>query len=184
MKKLISLILVLVLCNIGCCTGQNVFQKTLSTGSSSEARDIKMTSDGGQIICGTTGGGVLLLKLDQNGNKIWSKRYQGLAGSIGRSVEQTSDGGYIVAGSWNDGGATTKMLLFKTDPSGNIQWQKTFGGAWYEYGYSAKETPDGGFIIVGCTKSFGSIFGTNFDVVYLVKTDQNGNIHHEEHKEA
>ncbi|MGB3479708.1 MAG: hypothetical protein WBB67_11175 [bacterium] len=47
-------------------------------------------------------------------------------------------------------------------------WTKTYGGADDDWGYSVKQTTDGGFIIGGYTNSFGSDHG------YLIKTDSNG----------
>ena len=49
-------------------------------------------------------------------------------------------------------------------------WTKTFGGALSDIGVSVKQTNDGGFIIAGTTRSFGS----GGQDVYLIKTNENG----------
>ncbi|HZW38597.1 MAG TPA: T9SS type A sorting domain-containing protein [Ignavibacteriaceae bacterium] len=51
-------------------------------------------------------------------------------------------------------------------------WTKTFGGTNIDVGYSLKQTQDGGYIIVGYTRSFGTMSGRN---IWLVKTDAMGN---------
>ncbi|MEO8149877.1 MAG: hypothetical protein ABI723_19715, partial [Bacteroidia bacterium] len=51
-----------------------------------------------------------------------------------------------------------------------LTFQKTFGGLTDDYGYSAQQTMDGGYIIVGATIGFGA---GNTDV-YLIKTDSIG----------
>jgi hypothetical protein len=43
----------------------------------------------------------------------------------------------------------------KTDPDGNKQWDKTFGGTDRDWAHSVQQTSDGGYILAGYTNSYG-----------------------------
>ncbi len=62
--------------------------------------------------------------------------------------------------------------LVKTDSFGNVQWNKTYGGAGTDYRYNVHQTVDGGYIMLGYTSSFGA--GARDG--WLVKTDALGNM--------
>jgi hypothetical protein len=78
-----------------------------------------------------------------------------------RSIQQTSDGGYIVAGttSSNDGDVTGNhgdgdIWVVKLSPTGDIQWQRCFGGSNLDSASSIQQTSDGGFVFSGSTGSY------------------------------
>ncbi len=57
-------------------------------------------------------------------------------------------------------------------PLPDTLWTKTFGGTNIDVGYSVQQTSDGGFVIGGYTRSYGTMSGRN---VWLIKTDLFGN---------
>jgi hypothetical protein len=86
---------------------------------------------------------------------------------------QASDGGYAFAGSTCTFGAGNHdSWLVKTDSSGNMEWNQTYGGTDADGTTSLIQTEDGGYILAGSTKSFGA---GDFDS-WLIKTDGAGNM--------
>ncbi|MEO0087732.1 MAG: hypothetical protein ABIK90_06635 [candidate division WOR-3 bacterium] len=157
--------------------GNLQWYKTFGGSDLDVGYSVQQTSDGGYIIAGRTysfGADedyVYLIKTDGNGNLLWYKTFGGSGLDEGYSVQQTSDGGYIIAGYTSSFGASDyDVYLIKTDGNGNLLWYKTFGGSGEDYGYSAQQTSDGGYIIAGGTWSFGG------GDVYLIKTGGNGNL--------
>jgi predicted secreted protein len=96
------------------------------------------------------------LKLSSNGEIEWQKTYGGSWDDV-RSFQQTIDGGYIVAG-WTGsfGAGGDDIWILKLSSTGDIEWQKTYGGSEYDRALSVQQTSDGGYIIAGKTDSFGA----------------------------
>ncbi|MFX0194902.1 MAG: carboxypeptidase regulatory-like domain-containing protein [Candidatus Hodarchaeota archaeon] len=153
------------------------WENTFGGNSDDTSSAVQQTSDGGYIIAGTTesystwGSDVYLIKTDAGGNKVWQQCFNKSEEDDGWSVQQTSDGGYIIAGRAYLGGEKGHdVYLIKTNSSGSKQWESTFGGNSYDYGYSVQQTSDGGYIIAGVTNSYGA----GFTDVYIVKTNSSG----------
>ncbi|MCG2676856.1 hypothetical protein L6304_06800, partial [bacterium] len=140
-----------------------LWTKTYGGKGFDEGSSVQQTSDGGYIIAGCTGSfagrwlDVYLVRTDANGNALWTKTYGGKDIDGGSSVQQTSDGGYIIAGYTESFGAGGQdVYLIRTDANGNALWTKTYGGKDNDGGSSVQQTSDGGYIIAGCTGSFGA----------------------------
>ena len=137
-----------------------------------EAYDMKMTIDSGFIIVGTSESysdslkEMWLLKVDSNGDSLWSKTFGDTMNTYGRSVTQTSDGGFAVLGTY---GTMNRTTLMKTDSNGDSLWMKTLGWNLYDDGLRIYQTGDDGYIICGNT-----VTSTPTSDGWLVKTDGNG----------
>ncbi len=152
-------------------SGYEQWSQTLGGNCDDLSHNVQQTRDGGYIIVGRTlsyGASeedIYLIKTDGIGNEQWYQTFGGEYAEEGYSVQQTSDGGYIITG-WTSsfGPGYAAVYLIKTDGSGNVQWNQTFGGGIYNIGYSVQQTADGGYIIAGRT----SFWGASGDV-YLIR---------------
>ena len=156
--------------------GDTLWLNTYGGASYDALYSICEDNNGNYLICGTTYNltagsyDVYLLKIASSGGLIWEKSIGGVNAENAYSIIQSSDNNFLVVGStesYGSGGIDVYLIKFNSD--GDTIWTKTFGGAGDDWASSIKETADGGFIISGCTNSYG-----NNDDIYLIKTDANG----------
>jgi len=159
--------------------GKVVWQRTYGGVGGDRANSVRQTADGGYIVVGFTGAagvaGTLdawVLKLDPNGNVAWQKTYGGPGDDVLSSVEPTGDGGYVLAGGTYLTAGFANAWVLKLDASGNVIWQKTYGGPYNDGANSAHPTPDGGYIVGGSTWSFGAGRAD----AWVLKLDGDGNV--------
>ncbi len=131
------------------------------------------TSDNGYMLVGGTDGfsdtgmeDMWVIKLDANGDSLWSKVYGGSEQEYGFSGLQTDGGGYLFLGTTNSYGAGfDDIYLVKTDANGNEQWHKTYGTAALETASQIKPTSDGGYIIAGSTNGYADGYVVKIDSI-------------------
>ena len=152
------------------------WDKTYGGAGYDGAFSLVETSDGGFAMAGQTdsfGAGradFWLIKSDKSGNIEWDKTYGGTGYDSAFSLIETSDGGFAMAGQTDSFGAgDADFWLIKTDGSGNLEWQRPYGGAGYDASYALIETSDGGFALAGPTESSQA-----FSDSWLIKTDRTG----------
>ncbi|MFH1735996.1 MAG: hypothetical protein ABIE92_14925, partial [bacterium] len=87
------------------------------------------------------------------------------------SVDVTSDNCFIHCGLYRSHNSEVEdMWLLKTTRNGVRIWSRLIGGLDSDGGGCVRQTPDGGYIVLGRTKSYGA----GDDDFYLVKTDNLG----------
>jgi len=158
--------------------GEMEWDQTFGGTMDDWGRCVRQTRDGGYILVGSTfsfGAGkadVWLIKTDANGVKKWARVFGGAEVDLGYAVQQTTDGGYILIGyTQSKGAGSADAWLIKTDSTGIKEWERTFGGSQWDAGYSVQQTRDGGYLLLGHTKSKGE----GKSDVWLIKTDGAGN---------
>lgn len=117
-----------------------------------------LSQDSGIIITGPTlsfGSSLYnyyVVKLNRNGQKIWSRVVEG-GTSYSPVVKPTYDGGYVLFGSTDTYGSFyPNMLLVKMNNLGVPQWSKTYDFNSEDWGKDIAETPDHNFFLLGVTR--------------------------------
>ncbi|MBN1458033.1 MAG: hypothetical protein JXA57_00760, partial [Armatimonadetes bacterium] len=157
--------------------GDTLWTRTYGGTDRDGGVSVLQTSDGGYVVAGWTasfgtgGDDVYLIRTNAAGDTLWTRTYGGSERDEGSSVRPTTDGGFIVAGhTMSFGAGGEDFYLVKTNASGDTFWTRTYGGVNLDQGWSTQQTADGGYIIAGCTQSFGAGFWD----YYLVKADSDG----------
>ncbi len=138
--------------------GFPVWEKAYGGFSDEWINSVAPTDDGGYILVGYTysfgqgDGSFFVLKIDSQGNIVWSRAY----GEPGKESEAlcvvpTSDGSFVVVGSMMDVSGKYDMWVIKLDSDGGILWQKRYYGSYDTIPYSAVECDDGSIVVVGET---------------------------------
>lgn len=130
-----------------------------------------------------------ITNLNKSGKIQWDKTIGGILNDDFKSVIQTSDGGYALIGESSsyisdekdeDSRGNTDYWIVKLDNKGNIEWNKTIGGAGNEYIDNVVQTSDGGYILAGSSDSYRSgeksEDSRGFFDYWVVKLDKNGNV--------
>ncbi|OGF67962.1 MAG: hypothetical protein A2Y62_18365 [Candidatus Fischerbacteria bacterium RBG_13_37_8] len=103
----------------------------------------------------------------------WARNYGGVEYEEATAIQQTSDAGYIISGYVDSSGSgNCDFLIIKMDMFGEVEWQKTYGGAADDEVYAIQETNDRGYIVAGFTNSFGA---GNYDF-WVLKLNEYGTI--------
>ena len=183
--------------------GQLSWQRCLGGGGFDTFASIAIGPDG-YVVCGHTSSNdgdaisnngsvdLLLVKLDLEGNTVWSRCYGGSRADVGRHVISTLDGNYLIAAQTqsNDGdiaGLNTYYVLpspgitgwvLKINSEGEILWQRCIGGYSNDYIYNVRIAQDGSIWAAGHTYSNdGDVSDNNgsYDA-WVIRLDGSGNV--------
>lgn len=155
--------------------GELKWQKILTGHGDCWPVEIVAVGDGGFFIAGNcrwSEGGpymddITIVKLDENGDIVWQKRFGGRERDQANAAIKSSDGGFIVAG-WTKsfGAGSLDMWILKFDSDGEAVWQKTIGGSSGDSAEAVIEYHDGGIIAAGHADESG-FGGRDIQVVKL-----------------
>jgi hypothetical protein len=179
-------------------SGNVVWKKIMSGTKTEKLTSILTNSDGSYILCGNStstdgdfvashgGEDIIVAKIDGNGNVLWQKSYGGSKNDFSNTILSASDGGYLITGytNSNDGQVSGNhgnddVWIFKINSTGDLEWQKAFGGSAMDRGLSSISSSKGdGYFIVGQASSTDGNVTVQKGIVdaWIIKIDLTGNI--------
>lgn len=145
--------------------------------------------DGGISLCNSDSGNVMLfgftdnfgamnrdcylIKVNSAGDSINSWLYGGAEYEQAVSISATMDGNFIICGhTASFGHIEHNVYALKISGNGAILWEKNYGESFHDGAERGEQSDDGGFVFAGRTSSFGN----NYEQMYVVKTDADGNM--------
>tara|TARA_Y100000589_G_scaffold332205_1_gene390229 strand:- start:5389 stop:6639 length:1251 start_codon:yes stop_codon:yes gene_type:complete len=131
------------------------------------------------------GGDYWALKLDNSGNLEWSRYFGGNFTDTPYGAVQTDDNGFIIAGSSDSEDTdisgnigTYDFWIIKISESGDLVWEKSFGGSQIDEARAIIKTDDGNYIVAGDTRSSDNDISQNKGAadLWLIKISPTGNL--------
>lgn len=140
--------------------GEILWTKVIDEGNREIAFDLLQTADGGFLVAGSitldfsTQADAYLLKVNADGDFVWSKTYGTESFEQATAIAKAPDGGYILVGKEiAPATAEEDMLAIKVTEEGEQVWLKTFGTAKDDdaRGVIGFTEFSGGYMVVGVT---------------------------------
>lgn len=107
------------------------------------------------------------------GYEEWSKDIGGDDTEHFKAIQETLDGGFIIVGYVEPWARDDRELyMVKTDSMGDLEWSQVYGDAKDDDAYDVVQTGDGGYLVVGGTKSYGA----GLTDLWVMRTDDQGEL--------
>jgi hypothetical protein len=154
-----------------------VWEKSYGGDDHEQANAIVATDDGNFLVAGyispAAGGGsdVYLMKIDIDGDTLWTRTIPGSYSENAWELIKTDDGGFVVGGSPYMGTpGDFNFYLAKVDGGGNLLWQNYYGDENNQSFQSVVQADDGGFLLTGLISDPDHLSSD----VLLIKTNSSG----------
>jgi len=161
--------------------GSLVWKKLLGTTGNDGATQLLKTSDGFLLYGYSDGVGagdrdLLLIKLNANGDSLWSRTFGGSGYEQSGGMVATTDGNYLLCGhSTSFGDPMHDAYLVKINPNGDEIWHKTYGGGDHDGADGIVKLSNGNFAMIG----YSRIVGLTDDELYYVEVLPDGTLKRE-----
>ena len=177
--------------------GTIIWEKNFGGTGEDICQDVIQTPDGGYLLAGYTssfdfdaefiynGYDGWIVKIDANGNKLWTKKYGGTEAEAFHQIIASNDGNYFAVGQTggynieNNGNQSNNpnadMFVVKFDGDGNEIWSQNYGGNQFDSAHGIIQNTEGDLFVVGHSKSEEIPDHHGFMDIILLRLDANGN---------
>jgi hypothetical protein len=185
--------------------GTIIWENSFGFNGSDRAYAIIQTQDSGFLISGVldvtasagqgnslqnnnqlhAGGDYWAVKLDASGNQQWTKYFGGNLSDDPFGVVETASGNFILVGASDSADVDISnnkgsydFWVVSISSSGNLIWEKNFGGTQIDEAHDIIITTDNNFLIVGNTRSDDTDVSVNNgdSDVWMIKINENGDL--------
>lgn len=181
--------------------GTIIWEKSFGFSGSDQAYTIQKTTDNGFLLGGSldvsasggqgnsksqhAGGDFWLIKIDENGTKLWSRYYGGLFTDSLYDIEETDNGDFILIGSSDSSDTDISnnigdydFWVVKIDKNGTKIWEKNYGGTQPDEAFSIVKTNNNQFLIAGNSRSLDVNVSQNTGSsdIWLIKINEDGEL--------
>lgn len=177
--------------------GNLVWRRFFGGTNNDRAYGVVTAQDGGFVITGSsestdfdisnTKGSYdfWVVKVSNTGDLIWERSFGGSGIDKSYGIARTLDNAYVITGntfstdtdiSKNNG--ESDVWLIKVDDTGNLLWEKTFGGTAFDAARNVRPLADGGFLVSGNSKStdLDATSNAGENDLWIIRTDIEGNL--------
>ncbi|NJB71593.1 hypothetical protein GGR42_002055 [Saonia flava] len=175
--------------------GNLVWRRYFGGTNNDRAHSVVQANDGGFVLSGFSESDDFdisnskgsydfwVVKINEVGDLIWENSFGGTGIEISYGMTKTKDNGYVIVGntfsndtdvSKNNG--ESDVWLIKIDDTGNLSWERNFGGTQFDAAESVSLAADGGFIVTGNSKSSDIDLAENVgeNDIWVLKTNSEG----------
>lgn len=132
------------------------WNRTWGGNSIDEGESLVIDQSSGDIyISGSTysfGGNIFMVKYNSAGEYQWNRTWGGINYDFGYGLTIDSSSNLYIVGYTNNFGYGNDIALIKYDKNGSLQWNRTWGGVYEDFGCGASVDSEGKIYIVGYTR--------------------------------
>ena len=152
------------------------FQKSFGGTLYEDGIDVISLPNGDFVVCGSSfsdisgdkstnsygGADYWIVKINPTGSIVWQTTIGGTKDDIPAGIVQTLDGGFLISGSSRSPSSGNKsannygaedVWVVKLSASGQLEWDKSFGGTSYDFGKSIISLANGNYLLANTSGS-------------------------------